>query len=365
MRVDATLTRTGVFKYRNPDGSERLEYRPREEVNAPESLASFEAVPVTDDHPPVMVTAKNARQYTCGTTLPGIHMDAEHMIGELVVFDEALIRKMDGGKVQISNGYTCDLEMSPGVTPEGEPYHAIQRNIRGNHVAVVDAGRAGSARARMDVDDFADEVDATLVPSTCTVADPVHTHAEHGDAILMPTPEELTKERDAEKARADKATADAAAEKARADKLEGERDAEKARADAAEKARADAAAAGEQALADAREQGRKDAIETLDVQGKARAILGDEYKADADVAALKLAVVMKVDSVDCTGKAPAYLDARFDSAVERFANGAAAVATLRTVLVNPTNPATPAARVDEREATRKMQDAYAAAWKES
>ncbi len=34
--------------------------------------------------------------------------------------------------------------MTPGVTPNGEPYDGIMRDIIGNHVALVERGRAGS-----------------------------------------------------------------------------------------------------------------------------------------------------------------------------------------------------------------------------
>lgn len=44
---------------------------------------------------------------------------------------------------QLSSGYRYDADMTAGVTPEGVPYDGIMRNIRGNHVALVEEGRAG------------------------------------------------------------------------------------------------------------------------------------------------------------------------------------------------------------------------------
>lgn len=44
---------------------------------------------------------------------------------------------------QLSAGYRYDADMTAGVTPEGVPYDGIMRNIRGNHVALVEEGRAG------------------------------------------------------------------------------------------------------------------------------------------------------------------------------------------------------------------------------
>lgn len=149
LRVDATLTRTGVFVYRDSAGNEIREYRPAEEVFDQVSLDSFEGVVVTDDHPPVMIDASNVDTYKRGR-LASVKRDGANMIGTLIVEDEALKAKLRAGKRDISHGYICDLEMKSGVSPDGEKYDAIQRSIRGNHTAVVDAGRAGNARAKMD-----------------------------------------------------------------------------------------------------------------------------------------------------------------------------------------------------------------------
>src|SRR5690606_38431799 len=66
LEVDGYLTRIGVFVYRNPDGSERREFRPPEEVFKGSSLASFARIPVTDGHPPTLLDAANAAQYARG-----------------------------------------------------------------------------------------------------------------------------------------------------------------------------------------------------------------------------------------------------------------------------------------------------------
>ena len=41
-------------------------------------------------------------------------------------------------------GYTMDLEIVDGTTPEGEQYDAVQRNLRMNHLALVPRARGGS-----------------------------------------------------------------------------------------------------------------------------------------------------------------------------------------------------------------------------
>lgn len=152
LKCDAFLTRTGVFKYRNTDGSDRREYRPPSEVFHPLAMQSFQMVPVTDDHPPVFLNDSNTREFQRGNMGERIVREDYLVRGPMIVNDGKLIRKMKSGdQVQVSCGYTCDLEDRQGVTDDGEHYDCIQRNIRGNHVAIVPVARAGEeAHVRMD-----------------------------------------------------------------------------------------------------------------------------------------------------------------------------------------------------------------------
>src|SRR5690606_5118100 len=56
----------------------------------------------------------------------------------LILKDAAAIRAVQSGKRELSAGYTCELEWV-----DHADYDAIQRNIRINHLAVVDRARAG------------------------------------------------------------------------------------------------------------------------------------------------------------------------------------------------------------------------------
>jgi hypothetical protein len=118
-------------------------YRPPEEVFAADSVASFLMKPVTNDHPAQAVTADNWRAHARGVVGKALR-DGDFLAFDLVLMDADLIRDVESGKRELSNGYASELEFTDGVTPEGEPYQVIQRNIRGNHVAVVDRGRAGT-----------------------------------------------------------------------------------------------------------------------------------------------------------------------------------------------------------------------------
>lgn len=120
-------------------------YRPREEVFAPDSMATFASAPVTDDHPSGGVTADNARQVARGWSGESVREDGDHMVADLLFTDTELIAKVEGGKVELSNGYGMQLEWKAGASPQGETYDAIMRSISGNHIAVVDAGRCGGS----------------------------------------------------------------------------------------------------------------------------------------------------------------------------------------------------------------------------
>jgi hypothetical protein len=62
----------------------------------------------------------------------------------MMLADQTVIDAMQSGAREISCGYSCDLEWGDGVTPDGLAYHAKQRAISINHIAVVLKGRAGS-----------------------------------------------------------------------------------------------------------------------------------------------------------------------------------------------------------------------------
>lgn len=154
MRVEAAVTRTGVLRYKDASGREWGEYRPPEEVFDAASLATLRSAPVTDLHPPDLVRADSWEALAKG------HVDSAPVReGRLVVLDlavqaaplVALVRS--GDRRECSSGYTCEVDKTPGVSPEGERYDAVQRDIRYNHIALGPKGwgRAGGEVAlRMD-----------------------------------------------------------------------------------------------------------------------------------------------------------------------------------------------------------------------
>ncbi len=156
IRAPARLTRTGIFKYVTADGRTVRELRLPEEVFNKDSLASFELLPLTNDHHPEIdrgdVNSRNVKALAIGA-VSNVHQDAtdpNFMAGTVAVWDASAVAKVEAGKVELSNGYYCDREPAPPgftykdpVTGDSSPVDFIQRRIVGNHVALVDVGRAG------------------------------------------------------------------------------------------------------------------------------------------------------------------------------------------------------------------------------
>lgn len=144
--VDAYLARDGVLRY--SDGIKSWnELRPRAELEA--AAASWLHKPVTDDHPPVMVDATNAREFARGMIVsePRI-VEADgvaYLAARLRVTDAALVAKIQGGQHELSIGFMADVHPEQVTAPNGERCDAVQRGLEGNHVASVQRGRAGPA----------------------------------------------------------------------------------------------------------------------------------------------------------------------------------------------------------------------------
>jgi uncharacterized protein len=151
----AVATRVGVFSYMKADGTIQREFRPPEEVFNEDSMNSFKMLPITDDHPDVMVNADNAKDLSVGMTGQEIKkIDNNFMAPYVKITDKkSVAAAKQGMKKGLSWGYKVNLVKKDGVH-NGERYDYVQTNIRGNHLAIVHQGRAGSeAKLRTDSQD--------------------------------------------------------------------------------------------------------------------------------------------------------------------------------------------------------------------
>lgn len=153
------ISKEGVFEYSGAQiGHEDADrifkvYRPGEELADPECIESFKLLPFINEH--TMLGSEDngltppERKGVEGMIGEDVYYDAPYLRGTLRIVSESLKNALAGGKVELSPGYRCVYEMTPGVF-NGERYDAIQRKIRGNHLALVDEGRTGPDVAVLD-----------------------------------------------------------------------------------------------------------------------------------------------------------------------------------------------------------------------
>lgn len=306
LRAPAYLSRAGIFEYRRADGSVCRELRPPDEVFSPDALKSFGMVPLTDEHPLAgKLDAENTRSApVIGHVGDTVARDGDFVAGKVMVTDAAAVERIRSGqKTQLSCGYVCDVEETPG-TWEGQAYDCVQRNIRGNHVALVSIGRAGpDVRVRLDTGEAIMVIGGSQVDSR-----------QGNPAMLKFKIDGIEVDISEVAAQAIAKERDAAAKALASEKSASEKSA--ARADAAEaalkKAQADLAAATDPAKMRATVKAR------VALERQAGEILGDESKFDEmDDGAIREAVVKHLSpEADLTGKSAEYVAARYDAAVE-------------------------------------------------
>ncbi len=152
---DVAITRVGDLLYAPGETpitlKEGVNYvtvsRTADDIHDPETIASFEGKPVTLNHPDDFVTPDNWRELSVGVVQnvrPGKGEDADKLMADLLITDREAIYAVRSKKLrEVSCGYEAEyIEDAPGK--------GRQKNIIGNHVALVPAGRCGSQCAIFD-----------------------------------------------------------------------------------------------------------------------------------------------------------------------------------------------------------------------
>lgn len=165
------LSKVGVFPYLGSsigapaDQADRIfqVHRPAEELSDPECLASFRTVPIIDDHEMLgsvdVGLTPVERKGVGGVTGDDVTFEGDTLYSNIKIFSEALARQINSGKKELSCGYRCQYDFTPGEW-NGVKYDVVQRKMRGNHVAVVKQGRMGPDVAVLDHRFTYDHVDA-------------------------------------------------------------------------------------------------------------------------------------------------------------------------------------------------------------
>lgn len=154
--LDVPIARTGAMEYaagetpleHGPNGRVMVDRDP-EEVFRAATIASFEGKPITIQHPENFVTPENWKLLAKGTiqnVRRGVEKDEngeESLIADLLITDGHAIELVTSGLREVSCGYEAEYEQ----VGKGK---GKQTRIVGNHLALVEEGRAGSTYAIND-----------------------------------------------------------------------------------------------------------------------------------------------------------------------------------------------------------------------
>lgn len=153
--VKGIAARTGVYQYVSTEldlpGPARIVnvYKPAEELFSPESMATAIDKDVTNDHPEDLVDSTTFREVSVGHAR-GYEQDGENAVVDMIIKDQSAIDDIESGKAELSPGYTAEYVPEAGIAPDGQSYEYVQRIIKYNHFAVVDAARAGKVARIFD-----------------------------------------------------------------------------------------------------------------------------------------------------------------------------------------------------------------------
>lgn len=348
LRAWASIARTGIQLYTDADGAVRREYRPAIEVASPESLASFAGKAITSEHPPILLDAENTKDYQVGFSGTEVVYDDGFVKAVMTITDkEAIERIMRGDAREVSAGYRVNYDPTPGVTENGEHYDGVQKEIIGNHIAVVRRGRAGpQVKLHLDRQDAADPSLLSNNGDRLMTAKVVFDGAEF--EVTESVALAITKEReDAKmsyedmKKKYDELQAAADSMKAEMDamekKMQGKCDAAEGRADAlaehVEELKADLAAAKEINL-DSMVEERLSLIE------KAKPVLDAAYDfsgKEAREVMVDAIQAVRGDSIDLSEKSDDYVQAMFDT-LEASRKDSATTDELRKAVASIASP---------------------------
>ena len=303
IRVPGMVARVGIQDYlaselNLPGDPNRIVkvYRSPEEVFDAHSLESYSGADVTLNHPAGLVTSANYKMTSAGVVRSQGRQSVDFVECDLIIKDALAIKAVEGGKCELSAGYTAIYEHRPGTTKDGQAYEYVQRFIRINHVAIVDRARAGP-QARI-LDNANSTPGAKPMPVMITndsgrqidVADPANAN------VVADAFDRLSKR--AEAAEAKLATADTALQTVQA---------------AADSANEKLAAALAVTADDAIKTRMK---EVSRIQGVARKIVGDSFTTESidSLEIMREALAIKRPAIAWASKDAAYVQCAFDMA---------------------------------------------------
>lgn len=337
----APIARAGLLEYTRADGSKWVEYRPPT-AHTDATIATFDAVPFTNNHPPAgLLNADNTKLYQVGTVL-NPKVDGDKLNASILITDSATVEAIRNGKVELSCGYSADVDATPGITPDGRHYDAIQSNIQGNHVALVSKGRAGpEIRLRLDSNESVVSFPTTSHPEGKPMTTKVRI-----DSVEYEVSETVASAISKLDAQLQSAQNEVKTEKERTDAAKAE------------------VTSLKKELAEAPEKVRVAMLARVALENQAKSVLGAEAKLDGKTDIdVKREVATKA-GFKLDGKADSFVEAAFEIALEK------AIDVKKVEDVRATTAPMPGARQDDKlpltadaaqaNYVRKMQNAHRA-----
>lgn len=139
------IAKAGVFEYLGREISDKLPageiykvFRPWEELE--KTAKEFEGMPVKFGHEWV---EPSKRDLKIGSISGEVKAEEPYLTADIKIYDKGAIEAVTGeGIVDLSPGYSAKYTAEAGEY-NGEKYDFTQRDIKYNHLAVVDNGRSG------------------------------------------------------------------------------------------------------------------------------------------------------------------------------------------------------------------------------
>lgn len=155
---DNPISKEGIYPYYGRQISPTLEpdkiykvFRPREELR--KAAETFKNVPILNDHTMVgkdFTPMDDLKEH--GVLGERVYEKDGTLYSNIVVRTDELKNLIQNGKKELSMGYQCTYHLTPGIW-HGQKYDAVQRDLVGNHVALVQNGRMGHDVRVMDSKD--------------------------------------------------------------------------------------------------------------------------------------------------------------------------------------------------------------------
>lgn len=134
---------------------DKIYYLYRDPVELAKGADTFARKPIMVKH---IATSANKPQKDkiIGTMGSDIKFENPYLIADLAFWDgESIMEIMSDAVKELSCGYHYVAEMTPGVAPDGTAFDGRMTQIIGNHLALVESGRAGSDVLVADSNPFA------------------------------------------------------------------------------------------------------------------------------------------------------------------------------------------------------------------